>query len=63
LATEVDAAAVGEANVQDGYVDVGDIEYQRLVKGSGLGDDLEVALGLEQLSKAPSHDFVVIYEE
>jgi hypothetical protein len=63
LATEVDATAVGEANVQDRNVDIGDVKDQRLVEGTGLGDNFQVALGLEEFAKAATHDFVVINEE
>jgi hypothetical protein len=63
LATEIHATAIGEANVQDGHVNVGDVEDQRLVQRAGLGDDFQVALGLEEFSQASTHDFVVINEE
>jgi hypothetical protein len=63
LATEVHTTAVGQANVQDRNVDVGDVEGQRLVEGSGLGDNFEVPFGLEEFAKAPTHNLVVVNEE
>ena len=64
LAAHLDAVAVGEADVEDGDVRArGRDPAVGLLGGSGLADDLEVVLGLEQFADAAAHDLVVVEEE
>jgi hypothetical protein len=56
--------AVGQPDVEDG--DIGaDCRHsgERQLHGVGLADHLDVFLGVEQLSHAATHHFVVVEEE
>ncbi len=64
LAADLDAVAVGQADVEDGDVRArGRDAPVRLLGGAGLADDLEVVLGLEQVAQAAADDLVVVEEE
>jgi signal transduction histidine kinase len=64
LAADLDAVAVGQADVEHGDVGLGRGDAaERLFGGAGIADHLEVALGLEQLTDAATHDLVVVEQE
>jgi hypothetical protein len=60
--TEVNATAVGEANVKNGQVKVVRIKLFGFSDAAGLGDHGEILVGFEEITQTPSHDFVVINE-
>ena len=64
LAAHLDAAAVGQPDVEDSDLRLC-CRYagERLLGGTGLTDDRQVALGLEQFPQSPSHDLVIVEEE
>ena len=64
LPADLDAVAVGQADVEDGDVGArrGDPAVG-LLGGAGLADDLDVVLGLEELAEAPADDLVVVEQE
>ena len=64
LAAHLDPVAVREAHDEDGDVGRGGRDPAvGLLGGAGLADDLDVALGLEELAHASADDFVIIEEE
>jgi len=64
LPAHLDPIAIGEPHVQHGHVGPCRRDpAQRLFRGAGLTDHLEVVLGLEQVPQAPAHDLMVIKEE
>jgi hypothetical protein len=63
LSTEIDTAAVREADVEYRDVDPGEVQLERFVQRPGLGHDLQVLLGFEQFAKSAANDFVVVNEQ
>ena len=64
LAADLDAAAVGQPNVEHRDVGPGRGDaVERVGGGAGLADDLHVPLEPDQVGEAPSDDLVVVHEE
>ena len=64
LAAGLDAVAVLQAHVEHGDVGVEGVDpADGLGLGARLADDLDVALGLEQVAQAPPDDLVVVEQE
>ena len=59
---EVDTAAVGQLDVDDGHVGRSPLSpSHRLVDRSGLGDDRDVRLVVQHLAQASAHYFVIVH--
>lgn len=64
LPAQLDAAAVGESDVEHGDIrSYRRYPGQRLRDGGGLADHLEIGVGLEQFDETPSDDFMVVDQE
>ena len=64
LAAHLDPAAVGQAHVEDGDVRVGHGDAVVGFLGAArLADDLEVVLGVDELTKPATDDLVVVEQE
>ena len=64
VAAGLDAVALLQADVEHGDIRVERVHAShRLLGGGRLADDLDVALGLEQVADAAPHDLVVVEQE
>ena len=64
LAADLDPVAVGQPDVEDGHVGRGGRDPPvGLLGRSGLADDLEVVLRLEQLAQPAADDLVIVEQE
>jgi signal transduction histidine kinase len=64
LATQLHAAAVGQAHVEHGNVGRHRVDAaERFLHRAGFADDLEVVLGLQHVAHPTTHDLVVVDKE